>query len=82
MKLLEIWGTGRDRGVEADWREQQARPSAERTMAQTQQQAVTKGYWLVSKEGKKLRGPFSSEQAATQFKTARNLSPDVRIILM
>lgn len=56
MKLFEITGTGRDRGIEADCANQMQQQSAQRgTGPQTMTGAsAVSGFWLISREGKKL----------------------------
>jgi hypothetical protein len=76
MKLKEIFestmGRGIDRSTESNWRDQMARQSAARANTQTSTGAsATSGIWLVSREGKKLAGPFSDEAKAEAYKTGR-----------
>lgn len=68
MKLFEIFGRGLDRGVEQDWRDQMQQQAAARQQATAH---ATQGYWLISREGKRLAGPFSSEANANNYKTNR-----------
>ena len=72
MKLFEIFGRGADRSVEGDWREQMASQHAARTAAQTSTGAsAVHGFWLISREGKRLMGPFTDANKAEAYKRGR-----------
>lgn len=76
MKLKELFesimGRGADRGVERDWRDQMASQHAARTSAQTTSgTSAVHGFWLLSREGKRLAGPFTSVEKANAYKTGR-----------
>lgn len=74
MKLFEllegVFGRGIDRGTEANWRDQMVTQSAQRGMTQTGTSA-TKGIWLISRQGKRLAGPFANAEKAEAYKTGR-----------
>lgn len=76
MKLSEIFestvGRGVDRGIEGDWRDQMAAQHAARRNVQSSTgTSVTGGFWLISREGKRLAGPFTSEENANKYKVGR-----------
>lgn len=72
MKLFEIFGRGADRSVEGDWREQMAAQHAARTSTQTATgDPAVHGFWLISREGKRLAGPFTDANKAEAYKKGR-----------
>lgn len=70
MKLLEIFGRGIDRDTETNWRDQRASQSAQHGLTATGTSA-TKGIWLISRQGKRLAGPFTDEAKAQSYKDGR-----------
>lgn len=70
MKLFEIFGRGADRSVEGEWREQMAARHAARTSDPAHASAVH-GFWLISREGKRLAGPFADANKAELYKRGR-----------
>lgn len=72
MKLFEIFGRGADRSIEGDWREQMAAQHAARTATQTTTgTSAVHGVWLISREGKRLAGPFADMAKAEMYKKGR-----------
>lgn len=72
MKLFEIVGRGIDRDTESNWRDQMANQAIDRKNMQTSTGAsATSGIWLISREGKKLAGPFSDTEKAEAYKVGR-----------
>ena len=69
MKLKEImegeYARGRDRDAVRDWQDQIAAQSANRPVD------PTRGIWLISREGKRLAGPFASADKANLYKAGR-----------
>ncbi len=69
MKLKEFmegeYARGRDRDAVGDWQDQIAAQTASRPADPTH------GIWLISREGKRLAGPFASAEKANQYKTGR-----------
>lgn len=74
MKLKEImesvFGRGIDRSIARDWRDQLTSQHASRDTTATGTSA-TRGIWLISREGKRLAGPFASAEKANQYKAGR-----------
>lgn len=71
MKLFEILGRGADRNIEADWRDQMAAQAVARRSAPPTALNAVNGFWLISREGKRLAGPFSSAENAEKYKDGR-----------
>lgn len=72
MKLFEIFGRGADRSIEGDWREQMTSQHAARRNTQTTTGAsAIRGFWLISREGKRLAGPFIDADKAETHKRGR-----------
>lgn len=72
MKLFEIFGRGRDRDTESNWRDQMANQAVERKNMQTSTgTSALSGFWLISQEGKKLAGPFGDAEKAETYKANR-----------
>lgn len=68
MKLMEIVGRGADRGIEADWREQMhSRATQPGPQTMTGASAV-RGFWIISRQGKRLAGPFTDAEKAEAYK--------------
>ena len=74
MKLFEIFestmGRGADRSIEGDWRDQMAAQHTARTAQPTEPNAVH-GFWIISREGKRLAGPFTDAGKAEAYKRGR-----------
>ena len=72
MKLFEIFGRGVDRSTETGWRDQMVAQHAARTALQTSTGTpAVHGFWLISREGKRLAGPFSDAVKAETYKDGR-----------
>lgn len=70
MKLFELFGRGVDRGTEQNWRDQMAGQHAAR-MARPAEANAVHGFWLISREGKRLAGPFTDAEKAETYKQGR-----------
>lgn len=71
MKLFEVLGRGIDRSIESDWRDQMASQAAARRNAPPAAPSATNGFWLISREGKRLAGPFTTAVNAEKYKSGR-----------
>ncbi len=71
-ELFEMMGWGVDRGNERDWRDQMVTQHQNRNNTQSAAgTSINKGFWIVSREGKTLAGPFTDQQKANQYKAGR-----------
>ena len=67
MKLFEIL----DRGGDIAWHADIANRSTSRPVDISHPSSHARGWWLISREGKRLAGPFKDQDAAASFKANR-----------
>lgn len=66
MKLIDILLPESERGVGYEWHTSLANATNRPTGA-----SAARGWWLLSRQGKRLAGPFADEEKANRFKTNR-----------